>query len=271
MNVLDDTALSQQAADWYLRMVRETKHTHSERRRFLRWLKAARRNVEELLHICCVDGIFSRTNLRAHLPAVALTALLSTPLASTASSDHSFNDGGPPLHSPAASSLVLDSGIVALERTDQGPIICADQVQFARIAYALQRDPDIAHQIHWRTWEELVAAAYDLDGFEVVLTPRSNDGGRDVIATRPGSVPVRVFDQVKAFSPGRLVSAHDVFALVGVLSAEPNVSKAIITTTTDFAPGVYRDVRLQQYVPYRLDLRPRPSLLSWIGKLCKRR
>lgn len=134
----------------------------------------------------------------------------------------------------------------------------------------MQRDPDIAHQIHWRTWEELVAAAYVLDGFEVILTPRSNDGGRDIIATRTGTVPVRVYDQVKAFSAGRLVSSHDVFALVGVLSSEPNVSKAIVTTTTDFAPSVYRDTRLQQYVPYRLELRPWPSLLSWIGQLCKR-
>lgn len=135
MNVLDNRALSQQAADWYLRMPRETKHTQSDRRRFLRWLKAARRNVEALLHICCVDEIFSRTDLRAHLPAVALTALLSNALASAASGDHSFTAGSsPPLHSPAPSSLVLDSGIVPLERTDQGDIICADQVQFARIA-----------------------------------------------------------------------------------------------------------------------------------------
>lgn len=159
------------------------------------------------------------------------------------------------------------ASIILRERTDQGHIISADRLQFSRIARALQNDPDIAHQIHWRKWEELVAAAYDLDGFEVILTPRSNDGGRDIIATRGGSIAFRIYDQVKAFSAGRLVSAHDVFALTGVLSSEPNVSKAILTTTTDFAPGVYRDIRLQQYMPYRLELRPRPLLLSWIRQL----
>ena len=41
-----------------------------------------------------------------------------------------------------------------------------------------------------------VAAAYQAAGFdEVTLTPRSADGGRDVIAVRRGRYSVRLLDQ----------------------------------------------------------------------------
>lgn len=100
-----------------------------------------------------------------------------------------------------------------------------------------------------------------------MLTARSNDGGRDVIASRRDLGTYRIFDQVKAFSLGHLVTANDVRAMLGVLNAEPNVSKAFITTTSDFAPGVYRDPRFKQFMPFRLELRPRDALLSWLARI----
>jgi hypothetical protein len=48
---------------------------------------------------------------------------------------------------------------------------------------------------------------------------RSEDKGRDVITTKPGSLSVRYFDQVKAY-----------------------------------APGVYTDAEVQRFTPYFLDL-----------------
>jgi hypothetical protein len=58
----------------------------------------------------------------------------------------------------------------------------------------------------------------------------------------------------KAYAPGNPVTLDQVHSMLGVLSAQPNVSKGIITTTSDFAPGVYTDAEVQRFTPYRLDL-----------------
>ena len=51
------------------------------------------------------------------------------------------------------------------------------------IIQRLEKDWTMAFQISPRTWEEMIAAAFDQDGYdEVTLTPRSGDRGRDVIA-----------------------------------------------------------------------------------------
>jgi hypothetical protein len=65
-----------------------------------------------------------------------------------------------------------------------------------------------------RKLEEMIAAAYDKAGFdEVILTPRSGDLGRDIIASRKDWGRVRFIDQVKAYKPGHLVTAEEVRAL----------------------------------------------------------
>jgi restriction system protein len=85
----------------------------------------------------------------------------------------------------------------------------------------------------------------------VQKAPASRGKGRDVIATKHGVGSVRFFDQVKRYGADYLVTANDVRAMIGVLSIEPNVSKGIITTTTDFAPGVYTDDNIKKFMPHR--------------------
>jgi hypothetical protein len=42
--------------------------------------------------------------------------------------------------------------------------------------------------------------------------------------------------------------------MLGVITGHPNVSKGIITTTSQFAPRVMDDAALSPYIPYRLEL-----------------
>jgi len=139
-----------------------------------------------------------------------------------------------------------------------------------QIVATLLRDPSAAYAIDPRAWEELIAGAYERAGFdEVILTPRSADLGRDVIATKHGFATVRIFDQVKAYAPGRVVPANDVRALLGVLSGAQNVSKGVMTTTSTFAPRLRDDPFIQPFLPYRLELRDRDVLLPWLADLAK--
>jgi restriction system protein len=132
----------------------------------------------------------------------------------------------------------------------------------------IKRDPEEIFRIDPRKFEELIAGAYEREGYdEVILTPYSNDGGRDVIATKHGLGSIRIFDQVKRYKISRMVTAEEVRALVGVLTIDPNVSKGIITTTSDFAPTLLDDEGIKRLIPYRLELRPRNVLLPWLDSL----
>jgi restriction system protein len=110
----------------------------------------------------------------------------------------------------------------------------------------------------------LIAGAYVKDGYDVELTPRSGDKGRDVVATRPGFGSVRIFDQVKRYKVSRPVTAEEVRALVGTITMAGNVSKGVITTSSTFAPNLLKDPDIARLVPHRLELRAKDDLLRWL-------
>jgi len=119
-------------------------------------------------------------------------------------------------------------------------------------------------------FEEFIAASYEMAGWErVILTPRSGDGGRDVIAEKSGFGSLRFIDQCKAFSKGNLVGHNDVRAMIGVLSTDHSANTALISTTSDFAPGVEKDQAIQSLVPNRLELRNGANLLSWLDNVAE--
>jgi hypothetical protein len=146
-----------------------------------------------------------------------------------------------PLRVAANAQLLLQTVIVPGPRTGEGKLIEAVTIPWFAIVALLKQDPNMAFQIPAEKWEEIVAGAYRMAGFEeVTLTPRSGDYGRDVIAIKRGIGLVRVIDQVKAFRPPHLVTANDVRALIGVLHGD-GASKANLTTTSDFAPKIRTD------------------------------
>jgi len=64
-----------------------------------------------------------------------------------------------------------------------------------------------------------------------------------------------------------LVTADEVRAVLGVITGADNVSKSVVTTTSNFAPRLADDPYLKKYIPYRLELKPRDALLSWLKSL----
>jgi len=83
--------------------------------------------------------------------------------------------------------------------TTEGQLVRAVAIPWFEIAKMMNRDPDSMYEIDPRTWEEIIAGAYDRAGFdEVILTPRSGDYGRDVIAIKRGVGSIRIFDQIES-------------------------------------------------------------------------
>jgi restriction system protein len=164
--------------------------------------------------------------------------------------------------------VLLGVALVDLgQRTPEGNVIAAVTPAWSRFLDALASDSSAFMLLDPRQMEELIAGAYSQDGWKVVLTPRSGDRGRDIIATRTDVGAIRVLDQVKRYAPGHIVPADDVRAIYGVLGLDPKASKAVITTTSRFAPGVYEE--FASVMPTRLDShqpRWRPSRLPMLER-----
>ncbi len=183
-----------------------------------------------------------------------MTAIFSRPIA----------DETPP---PGAIPVVVQALVVPGENVPEGRIITAVAPAWFEILELMLKDSQALYSLDWRKWEEIIAGAYRKCGFDVVLTPRSNDQGRDVIASRKDIGSIRFFDQVKAYSPGHVVTLEEVHAMLGVLSSQPNVSKGIITTTSSFAPGIMTNPDVARFIPYRLELKDREALLAWLREI----
>jgi restriction system protein len=164
--------------------------------------------------------------------------------------------------------VTLKALLVFGDRSQEGALVRAVALPWYAILERIQADPRAAYEIGPRVWEEIIAGGWEKEGFDdVILTPRSGDKGRDIVATKKGVGSIRIFDQVKAYKPGHVVTAEEVRAMLGVITGAANVSKGVITTTSTFAPRLAEDEYLKPYIPYRLELKPRDVLLAWLDEL----
>jgi restriction system protein len=171
----------------------------------------------------------------------------------------------------ACLDLLLQTVIVFGDKTTEGRLVQSVAVPWFDIIDVLRNDPAAAFQIPAYKWEEIIAGSYTRAGFdEVILTPRSGDAGRDVIATIRGIGTVRVIDQVKAYKPGLLVTADDARALYGVLMLD-GAAKGFLTTTSDFAPLLTKDTLLGPIIPSRIELINGKNLLSRLEELARKK
>jgi restriction system protein len=172
----------------------------------------------------------------------------------------------PSVHSDIP-SLVIQGLIVPETNVSEGILVKSFSLAWLEVAQKLGRDWSLAMQLTPRQWEEMVAGAFDKASYRVVLTPSSGDYGRDLIATKSGTGAVRLLGSVKRYAPDHRVDAEACRSLLGVLNMDPNATKGIITTTSEFAPGVYTDPSIAPAVPYRLELKDGKQLQEWLNEL----
>lgn len=163
-------------------------------------------------------------------------------------------------------SIILEIG----EQTLGGTLVRACALPWLEILAEIERNPQFLFYFakNPRKFEEFIAGAYTRAGYDKVeLTPRSGDGGRDVIATKTGFGSIRILEQTKAYSPGHLVTHDDVRAMLGVLQTDSNSSKGIITTTSDFQPGIFKGYEFKPFMPHRLETKNGIQLIEWLKKI----
>jgi hypothetical protein len=85
---------------------------------------------------------------------------------------------GPPV--PVDPEILLQAAsILTGDTTPEGLLVQGVAVAWEEIIRWLAQDPDFLFKISWRKLEELIAGAYEREGWsEVILTPRSGDRGK---------------------------------------------------------------------------------------------
>jgi len=168
--------------------------------------------------------------------------------------------------------VLLTAEVLSLGgRTPDGQLVVGVTVPWFEIIRHLEVDPGFLFRIHWRKLEEMIAGAFERDGWpEVVLTPRSGDKGRDIIAIKPGIGSVRIVGQVKAYDAGLVVDAEEVKAVCFTRELD-RASKAMVMTTSRFAPNILNEPRIQPYIPHQLELIDGERLRAWLLSLRAKR
>jgi restriction system protein len=88
-----------------------------------------------------------------------------------------------------------------------------------------------------RKFEELVADMFRNQGYEVTLTPSSNDGGMDVIAVRRDGIgTVMIVVECKRYAEDNKVGVEIARGLYGVVE-QRRATRGIIATTSFFTKG----------------------------------
>ncbi len=111
--------------------------------------------------------------------------------------------------------------------------------------------PELMRELDPRKFEELVAELLRDKGYEVKLTPRSKDGGRDILAIKREDIgSALTLVECKRYAQNNKVGVDIVRGLYGVVSAE-KATRGLLATTSYFTSGAkaFRD-----QVPYRLGL-----------------
>lgn len=126
----------------------------------------------------------------------------------------------------------------------------------------LAKHPKLLFELNPRRFEELVAELLRAQGFESTLTPRTRDGGRDILAARSDALGSLLYlVECKRYARDRKVGVELVRAIHGVTQAE-RATKGVIVTTSSFTRGA---LAFASPLKYGIELRDFDALTSWLN------
>jgi HJR/Mrr/RecB family endonuclease len=160
----------------------------------------------------------------------------------------------------------------ALYQIDSGLVVPATKIELANVNEELirylARHPKSLYVLEPRRFEELVAEIFRDFGYEVLLTPRSNDGGVDIRAVRKDSVGTLLYlIECKRYRQDRAVGVDLVRSLYGVIQAE-GASCGVLATTSRFTKGAQEFARRFRF---QLSLRDYTHVVAWLEEYLNRR
>ncbi len=105
--------------------------------------------------------------------------------------------------------------------------------------YDIANHPDHVYSLSPSDFEDLVAEVFRGNGFDVMGTPRTRDGGKDIIASyNMGGIPCMLIIECKRYAKDRKVGVGVIRQIHGIQQAE-HYGKAVVVTSSSFS----RDAR----------------------------
>lgn len=117
----------------------------------------------------------------------------------------------------------------------------------------------------WRVFEEIVAEIFRGFGYDVLLTKKTRDGGKDIIALkkRCGEPTERLLIECKHWR--NTIDIKTVRSLIGVAVTEEELPTGIILATTSSFTNGERELKLHSSIPISLELKDYNDILDWVG------
>lgn len=147
-------------------------------------------------------------------------------------------------------------------------LISVDSLPLWLIA-RIMRSPSEVKNLTPRQFEEFVAEILSQLGFsDVILTPRSGDGGKDVIASHQvNGIPLSFYFECKRYADGNKIQLETLRALLGTMAHDARqVNKGVLVTTSTFTKGSKKFILAES----RLDGKDYDGILGWINELNKK-
>jgi restriction system protein len=102
--------------------------------------------------------------------------------------------------------------------------------------------------LQWREFEHLIGDLLEKDGWKVIVTQATKDGGVDIIANKEDSVlgMVKTVWQAKKYSGNNLVKLNEVRELYAARE-EQKASKALIVSTNKLTKDAIKWIKKDEY------------------------
>jgi hypothetical protein len=168
-----------------------------------------------------------------------------------------------------ALEILISSEFVDLYVSPRSPIEVSETFVEVdrRIAEAILKNPSIFDSMDPRYFEELVASIYSKLGFEVFLTKRTRDGGRDIVVVGQKAQSILKFIvECKRYRRDRKVGIAAVQRLWGVKVSE-GATKAILATTASFSRPAKEFAQKHLWELDLVDYKQLLSLLKSYGRI----
>lgn len=124
---------------------------------------------------------------------------------------------------------------------------------------------DIPTKTDWRVFEEMVAEIFRKFGYEIELTKRTRDGGKDIIALRKSKdeVTERLLIECKHWQSK--IDVKPIRNLIGVAVTQDELPTGIILATTSTFTEDAKELKINSTISVELDLKDCNDVLNWIG------
>ena len=133
---------------------------------------------------------------------------------------------------------------------------------------ALRHSPELMREISPREFEEVVTEIFRAKGYEVDLTKRTSDGGKDIIAIHTDGLGIKskYFIECKRYDEENKVGVALVRALQGVKNTKDGPNKTILVTTSSFTSGARDFVENQANSKWDMSLADFEDLVRWLNE-----